>query len=533
MIRLIDKQQIILLSIRDGKSQRAINRLTGISRSVIRKYLNEYNTQRQELLINNNIDKTEIINSIVEKPKYNASNRKKVKLTDEIVDKIQGYLDENNKRKLAGLHKQCRKKIDIYEELVKKKYDIGYTTVCICINKLENKAKEAFIRGNYTPGDICEFDWGVVKIWIKDKLITLKMAAFCTAYGNFRFGKLYVNEKTESFMDSHTTFFSYIEGNHSIMVYDNMKTAVKSFVGPNEKEPTDDLLKMSMYYDFKYRFCNTYAGNEKGHVERTVEFLRRKAFSSKIRFNSLDEANLHLLKICEKLNNKPQKAKDGKSPFCLLEEEKKFMAPNLPAFDCAIVKSFRVNKYSTINVDTCFYSVPDHLVKKMIFTKIYVNKIIMFYEEQKIAEHKKLLGFSKWSIQLEHYLNTFKKKPGAVQNSLALHQANIKIKNLYNLYYTEKSRDFIELILFMKNNNITINKVEKAIDELSNIAPANINTETIKALCNRKTHIKYSIGNNSSTENAIYNKSRYILSMYSGLLKDFKNNDEYEVTNYE
>ena len=84
------------------------------------------------------------------------------------------------------------------------------------------------------------------------------------------------------------------------------------------------------------------------------------------------------------------------------------MSPNLPAFDCAIVKSFRVNKYSTINIDTCFYSVPDHLVKKMIFTKIYVNKIIMFYEEQKIAEHKKLLGFSKWSIQLEHYLNTFK-----------------------------------------------------------------------------------------------------------------------------
>lgn len=58
-----------------------------------------------------------------------------------------------------------------------------------------------------------------------------------------------------------------------------MKVAVKRFVGRQEKEPTEALLKLSTYYGFAFRFCN---GNEKGHVERSVEYIRRKAFCSTI-----------------------------------------------------------------------------------------------------------------------------------------------------------------------------------------------------------------------------------------------------------
>jgi len=46
------------------------------------------------------------------------------------------------------------------------------------------------------------------------------------------------------------------------MVYDNMKVAVKKFVGPTEEEATEALKKISIYYGFNYRFCNTYSGND-------------------------------------------------------------------------------------------------------------------------------------------------------------------------------------------------------------------------------------------------------------------------------
>ena len=45
MITLLDKQKIILKHYHEGKSQRAIQRETGISRKTIRKYIKKVTTQ--------------------------------------------------------------------------------------------------------------------------------------------------------------------------------------------------------------------------------------------------------------------------------------------------------------------------------------------------------------------------------------------------------------------------------------------------------------------------------------------------------
>lgn len=57
-------------------------------------------------------------------------------------------------------------------------------------------------------------------------------------------------------LDAHVKFFNVVGGVHKTIVYDNMKVAVAKFVSRTEKEPTEELLKLSMYYGFKYRFCN-------------------------------------------------------------------------------------------------------------------------------------------------------------------------------------------------------------------------------------------------------------------------------------
>ena len=47
--------------------------------------------------------------------------------------------------------------------------------------------EEAFIKQEYKPGDIVEFDWGDVKVEFPDSTdyITLKMAVFTPAYSNY------------------------------------------------------------------------------------------------------------------------------------------------------------------------------------------------------------------------------------------------------------------------------------------------------------------------------------------------------------
>ena len=88
-----------------------------------------------------------------------------------------------------------------------------------------------------------------------------------------------------------------------------------------------------------------------------------------------------------------------------------------------------------------------------------------------------------WSIELEHYLNTLKKKPGALASSVALHQANPRLQKIYRQYYTTKERDFIDLIFFISEYGLE--KVEEAIALLLKVSPLEVTTETIKAICNR------------------------------------------------
>ncbi|MCF2941962.1 hypothetical protein L1N85_26975 [Paenibacillus alkaliterrae] len=196
----------------------------------------------------------------------------------------------------------------------------------------------------------------------------------------------------------------------------------------------------------------------------------------------MEEANAYLLEVCERLNNKPQDRREGKSATACLEEERPFLFGGLPMFDAARVVHARVDKYATVVVDQNHYSVPDHLVGKLIMVKIYSGRIQCFYEEMKIAEHNRLVGCHEWRLELLHYLETLKKKPGALAGSTALAQAQSHIKNIYETYYSRREKDFIELLQYIRDD-ANLEEVQRSIKQLDNLHPSHVTTDKVKALC--------------------------------------------------
>lgn len=274
------KQEIIIRHHREGRSQRSISRELGISRKTVKRYIRDY----EVLISQGKTSEKAISDYLVKTPEYKTRKRGRRRLTTEVQGVIDKYLQKNEEKRREGLGKQQMKKCDIHEQLLFQGYDIGYTTVCNYIrSKTATKVKkEAFIRQQYQPGESCEFDWGEVKIKIRGELIRLQLAVFTSAYSNYRYAALYHRQDTLSFMESHVGFYSFTGGAYQEMVYDNMRVAVAKFVGKHEKEPTQALLQLRGHYGFRHRFCNIYSGNEKGHVERSVEYVRRKAFGVKI-----------------------------------------------------------------------------------------------------------------------------------------------------------------------------------------------------------------------------------------------------------
>lgn len=482
MITLKDKQRIILDYIKNNKSQREIHRETGIARDTIRKYVNEYEERlRQVGKELSETEKVDLIDDITEKPKYKSTPRTKRVVTEDVIERIKYFLKENENKRLSGLSKQQMKKIDICEALNEEGFKISYSAVTTAINRIDKKRREAYIKQEYVPGDVVEFDFGVVKLAIEDdKIRDYQLAVFTSAYSNYKWARIFPKQDTACFLEAHAHFFNHIQGSFRTVVYDNTRVAVKKFLGHSDKEPTDALLKLSLYYKFNYRFCNAYSGNEKGHVERDVEVIRRKAFSRNIEFNSLAEANLHLTKVLEKLNDKIPSGKQYSSKALLLEEKDNLL-PSMPLYETAKIQDFRVNKYSTIMVDSCFYSVPDNLVDRIVRCKIYTNKIIVFDNENKICEHLKITGMNKWKIDISHYTYTLFRKPKALVSSTAFSQMDNVLKNLYTTYFDKNEKEFIKVLECIGTYGLT--PVFNAITQIQQTCPTNISTDKIEFIC--------------------------------------------------
>lgn len=472
------KQEIILRSHRDGSSQRQITRELGISRKTVSKYISQYNL----LLASGKTASQALSVCLSEAPSYNSNTRGKIRLTQEVQAAIDLLLDQNQKKRMSGLSKQQLKKIDILALLHSRGFDIGYTTVCNYIRGKETvpPKQEAFIRQVYEPGSSCEFDWGEAKLTISGHQRKFQLAVFTSGYSNYRYSLLYERQDTLAFMESHIAFFSTIGGIYREMVYDNMRVAVAKFVGRHEKEPTRALLDLRGHYQFSHRFCNAYRGNEKGHVERSVDHVRRKAFGLKDDFATLEQANNYLLSILEKINNSKQQL-TGKSANEMFAEEKKHLIQHTETLACSDHEQLRVDKYATICYRTNRYSVSDKLVGRFVDVKIYSSNLEVFYDNQFVATHQRVYGKHQWIIAIEHYLDTFKRKPGALPGSLAL-ASRTQLKKIYDAYFTEAPRDFIELLHYCQQNQIEDTHLATTVGRLTSNGQDDVTSEKLMAL---------------------------------------------------
>ena len=434
MIRMGEKQTLLRHYFIDGWGIKKIAREMDLARNTVRDYVREFEAQKEEIIVGG--DKYTIIEAMQDGPKYDTSSRQKRVVTDDVIEFIRKCLDENERKRNTGKHKICQNSNDIHRELSKAGFTLSYTSVCNTVRLMVEKQLEAFIKQIYEPGDVCEFDWGEVTLTINGKDIIYKIAVFTLAARNIRFAYLYRKEDTQSYVDSHIRAYNYFDGVPHQMVYDNMLVAIAKFVGKNEKQPTVALSQMATYYGFSFRFCNIRRANEKGHVERSVDYVRRVAFSAKDIFATEQEAMDALSQAVEEINT----ANGG------MEEERAGMLPKMPDYSSAIRFTGLVDKWSTIVTETNHYSVPDYLVGKTVEIHTHVDIIIVKYKGEEVARHDRSPEREQFFLDIYHYRETLKRKPGALNSSLCLKQAPRVLQDMHSKFFKDIPREFIATI---------------------------------------------------------------------------------------
>jgi len=487
MISMDTKQEIIRRYYREFDSARKIARDLQIGRKTVKKHLLAYAQSKQAT--DSGIDPKALQDYVSSPPTYDTQNRFKRKLTAEVEDIINAQLEENRRKRQEGLRKQIKRKIDIHEYLLSQGHQIGYTTVCNYIHDKEMQKQEAYIKQVYIPGEECEFDWAEVKLLIGGVKKRLYLAVFTSAYSNYRYCRLFHRQNTLAFMEAHNEFFAHLGGVYQEMVYDNMRVAIKEFVGRSEKTPTDALVNLSGWFQFRWRFCNVRRGNEKGHVERSVEFVRRKAFCHTDAFDTLDAAQSHLIATCNHLNALP--GSTGKVPLKGLQQERSSLWNYPGQMECFLTYELKVDKYATICFGTNRYSVPDELTGRIVEVKAYSNELKVYYCHQLICQHDRSYDKHQWNITLDHYLVTLSRKPGALHGSLALNQAPEPVCMVYHKWFTNQPRDFIQLLQFCQQFQVDHQRLLDTAIHVSGICPDNITAEKIMALLGNQPAINY------------------------------------------
>lgn len=476
------KQQIIIGHFTDGKSGRKLAKEFKLHRKTVRRYIEEHKALLAERSIMGDIPD----DGVIDPPQYLSSGRVRRALTEEVAGRIDHYLELNAVRRLQGLHKQQMKRCDIHEAVLGEGHQIGYTTVCNYVREQLRTGAEAFIRQEYVPGQSVEFDWGEVKLEIDGKHQKFMLAVFTSAYSNFRYARLYHRQDMVSLLDAHVRFLTAAGGVAGEFVYDNMRTAVAKLARKNtDKEPTEALAGLAAYYGFRIRFCNVRRGNEKGNVERSVEYVRRKAFSADVTAVDLAAANVHLEETCMHLNNRRAKGK-GTSIKMEMDAERAVMKalPHRP-YDTADVRSCRVDKYGCVRVDNNGYSVPDDQVGHRVEVRVYAAEIFIYErggQRRHLAYHRRGRTQHQWFILLEHFLPTLRKKPGALLGSRAWKTAGPALRGFHDGYFEGRTRAFIDLLIWARDTQIALTNLQSAAAQMLAVRPhLPVDPDAIKA----------------------------------------------------
>jgi len=415
-------------------SRRKVADIIGISRNTVTKYLN-----RIEDCQNGNAE--EIL------PTTRNLQRIKSALSDDVVNKIHTYLEENQKRP----KKQRLNAHQIYLTLRYNGTEISYSTVKREVRKWKqnNVFRDICIAQDYESGYRAECDWGKVHLRIKEKKSKYSLIVIVLNNSLYRFARVYPNESQTNLFHALIAWFHEIEGVPEALFFDNMKTVVTD---ASDKVFNERFLQFASHYGFQTNACNPASPQEKGTVEKSVSVIRTAAFGYRDSFSSLKEANEHLKSVLSVINNSPVSHRDL-VPVEGLKKEKKVFLP-LPSMDfCPYDLKYRkVDCYSTVTFERNVYSVPEYCKSEMLALKIYEDTIEILENEAIIATHVRLFGRNESSLKIEHYLSTLRNKPGALRSSKVLKKTNPCFKLLYLSHYQDKPKEFIRILGLMKEN---------------------------------------------------------------------------------
>lgn len=304
----------------------------------------------------------------------------------------------------------------------------GYTgrtpgLVCLRLSKLRvKKKKEAYLRLKTLIAEEGQVDWadfGKIKIGKAER----RLSAFVLTLSHSRmiFVRFFYSQSMREFLQGFVEAFEFFGGVPRKILLDNLKSGVTDRAGPfihyNEQ-----FLSLSKHYHFEPCAVGIRKGNEKGRVERSIQYVRSSFFSGR-EFQNIHELNKQAIHWTRETAAKRLWPSDpSKKVEDIFKEEnsKLIPLPNNPflAYDKKMVS---IGKTPYARYDLNDYSVPAEYVMQKLQVVASEDYIEFYDGPNKVASHERSYSRQEIIEKSEHIDKIIENKKRAKKGT-ALHK---------------------------------------------------------------------------------------------------------------
>lgn len=306
-------------------------------------------------------------------------------------------------------------------------YDGGETIVKDAVRAWKQHHREVFLPLSHPPGE-AQVDFGFADVWLQGELTKVALFVMTLPYSDAVYMQAFPRECTEAFLEGHKRAFAFFGGVPTRISYDNSKVAVARIVGNRERQVTREFLRLKSHFLFADHFCLVRRPNEKGHVERLLDFARRNYLVPVPRVDGLESLNEQLAERCRADLDRQLRGKPSAKTVLLSEERLQFLRP-VPAqpFEARRIGQAQADSLSLVRFDKNSYSVPTKYAYRPITIVATIDEVRLVFGDRLIARHRRHWGREQFFFDPVHYLALLERKPGGFDHARPLEDWDLPV----------------------------------------------------------------------------------------------------------
>jgi transposase len=298
-------------------------------------------------------------------------------------------------------------------------YAGGETAFYDYVRKLRRKRKLAptnlALRFEGLPGEFLQIDWGEVRDFPFTKVGMAGQTRYFFAarlkYSRWMYVSFHTDMREETLLRCLIACFSAMGGVAWSVVTDHMKTAVLGRTEGHEPVWNPAYQKLASEFHFHPDVCAPASGNQKGAVENLVKYVKSNFLPGRSFHDEQDLAEQCAQWLRQVNGCRPSDA-TGELPAVLLtQEQPRFGTLPTQAADYGFFDSVVVSREGLVVIETNRYSVPAHLMGRVLTARIHLAHIDLWVDQECVATHARRTPQHGRFVIPEHFQAVFPAKP--------------------------------------------------------------------------------------------------------------------------